>query len=143
MQTAALVIVKAFFNADNADMEIFLEPDLFILHQRNAQTAGRNIQQHHALFAGNAVVAQGLAYRHIFRINFHGHFRYGHVQTGPQFNLIKHEHLVAGFPHRCSRLCGIDIHAVILHQLPEALQDLTDLFHHGKGNAFIFKRFLT
>ena len=122
-------------------MEIFLEFDPLVLHQGNPQTAGRNIQQHQAFIAGDLLVPHCFADGHVLGINFHGHFRYGYIQPGPQFDLVKHEHFVAGFPDRRGSLGRIHIRSVALHQFFKALQHLADFFHHGKGNAFIFKSF--
>ena len=139
MQAAALVIIKAFLDPDDADMEILLEPDLFILHQGYPQAAGGNVQQHQAFVTGNMLVPHSLTDSHILCINFHGHFRHGHIQPGPQFDLVQHEHFVAGFPYCRSGLGRIHIRAVFLHQLLEPLQYLADFLYHGKGNAFILK----
>ena len=122
-------------------MEILLEFDLLVLQQGDTQAAGGNIQQHDALFAGDVLVPDGFTDGHILCINFHGHFRDSHVQSGPQFDLVQHEHFVAGFPHSCGGLRRIHVRAVLLHQFLKSLQHLADFFYHGERNAFVFEGF--
>ena len=143
MKAAALVIVEALLDADDPDMEIFLEPDFFILHHGHPKAAGRNIHQHHAFFTGDTVIAQGFTYCHILGVNFHRHFRYRNVQSRTQFDLVQHEHFIAGFPYSRGGLGRIHIHPVILHQFFKSLQDLADFLHHGKWNTFVRKGFFS
>ena len=89
------------------------------------------------------LLRQGMADGDELRVDFHGHFRHFDLKARPESDLVKEENLVPGLPDSRCRLGTVHFNAIVLHQLPESVQDLADFLHHGKGNDLVGKGFLT
>ena len=127
MDALPAVADKAFLDADNAHVEVFLVADLLVLHQGHAQAAARNIHHQHALpLTGDFGILQCLADGHEFCINFLGHVHDLDLKAGFAINLVQEEDLVAGLAHGGGSLQLVFLHTVLHHEALEALQNLTD-----------------
>ena len=127
MDALPAVAGKAFFNTNNAHMEVFLIANLLILHESNAQATARNIHHQHACaLTTDFFILQCVANGDKFGIYFLRHINDINLKAGFAIDLVQQKDLIAGLAHGSGSLELIFLHAVFHHKAFKALQNIAD-----------------
>ena len=127
MNAFAAIAGKAFLDADNAHVEVFLVADLVILHEGNAQATTGDIHHQHALaFAADFFTLKCIANGHKFGVDFLWHIHHVYLKACFAIDLVQQKDLVAGLAHGSGSLQLVFFYAIFNHQSFKALQNLAD-----------------
>ena len=127
MDALPAVAGKAFFNTNNAHMEVFLIANLLILHESNAQATARNIHHQHACaLTTDFFILQCIANGHKFGVDFLWHIHHVYRKACFAIDLVQQKDLVAGLAHGSGSLQLVFFYAIFNHQSFKALQNLAD-----------------